>query len=173
MAIGAVAAQLAGVHIAVTGRAGWVERGEGRVRVVTLEYGAVLRIDVFRGVAPGALEPRVLAFEFPAGLLVIEFLLGYGPSHHAVIQSVVLGVAAGAIVAAATGLYLRGMIAALLSQAISDFLVAIQAAELRRPRAEDVTPGALQRPIEIAMRLAEWTGRNLREHFTPQACGEP
>ena len=100
VAIGAPAAQLAGMHVAVARGAGWVQGGEGSVRVVALEDGAVLRIDVFGGVALGALELRVSPFELPSRLRVIEFLLGRRPSHQPVLEPVVLRVATRAIVAA-------------------------------------------------------------------------
>ena len=174
VAIGAPVAQLAGMHIAMARCAGGFETGKRGVEVVTLEHGAVLRIDVFGGVALRALELRVFSFEFPSRLRVVEFVLGRRPSHQPVIQSVVLGMASRAVVTARGGFHLCGMVAALLRQTMGDLLVAVQAAELRRSRAEHVAPGALQRSLEVVMRLAERTGRHLciycrRQHrYAPQ-----
>ena len=168
VAIGAPVAQLAGMHIAMARCAGGFETGKRGVEVVTREHGAVLRIDVFGGVALRALELRVFSFEFPSRLRVVEFVLGRRPSHQPVIQSVVLGMASRAVVTARTGFHLPGMVAALLRQAMGDLLVAIQAAKLRCSRAEHVAPGALQRSLEIVVRFAERTGRHLCKQFRPQ-----
>jgi len=143
--------------------------GEGRVEIVPLEDGAVLRIDVFRGVTLGALQLRMFPFQLPSRLRVIEFFLGNGPSHQPVFQPVVLRVAARAVVAALAGFHLGRMVAALFREAVRDLLVAAQAAELSRSRSEHVAFSALQRPIEILVRPAERTGRHLCEHFRYQS----
>lgn len=168
VAVSTPAAQLSGVHIAVARRAGCFETRERAVEVVTFEYGAILRIEVLRDVAPGALELRVLSFEFPSRLGVVEFVLGRRPPHQAVVQPVVLGMASRAVVIARTGFHLRGMVATLLRQTVSDLLVAVQTAKLRRSRAEYVAPGALQRSLKIVVRSAQRTGRHLCEDFRPQ-----
>ena len=71
VAIGAAAAQLPGVDIAMASHAGCFEARERGVEIVTLQYGAVLRIDVFSGVALAALQLRMFPFELPSGLRVV------------------------------------------------------------------------------------------------------
>jgi len=158
--------QLSGMHVAMARSARGVQRGKGRVRVLALERGAIPWSNVFRRVALGALELRMLAFELPPRLRVVEFLLGHGPAHQAMIQAVVLGVAARAIIAARCRLDLRCMIAVLFVEAVRDFLVAIKAAKLCRSRTEHVALGTCQRPFEIVMRFRERPRRHLRK--TPQ-----
>ena len=161
VAIGAAVAQLPAVDIAMASRAGCFEARERGVEIVTLEYGAVPGIDVFGGVAPGALQLRMLAFEPPSGLRVVQFLLGNRPAHEPVIQPVVLRMAACAVVTARTGVHLRGMVAALLRQTVGNLLMAVQTTELRCSRPEHVATGALQWSCQVVMRFAEGAGRHL------------
>ena len=142
VAIGAPPAQLTLVHVAMAACAGCFQTCKRGVEVLTLEYGAVLRIDVFRRMALRAFQLRVFPFELPSGLRVIQFLLGDRPSHQPVIQPVMLRVASRAIITART-FHLCGMVAALLRKTVGDLLVTIQAAELRRSRTEHVATGAL------------------------------
>ena len=77
------------------------------------------------------------------------------------IEPVVLGMAARAVVTARTGFHLGGMVAAFVRETMGNFLVAIQAAQLWRSRAEHVATGALQWPSQVVMRLAQRAGRHL------------
>lgn len=167
VAIGAPPAQLTLVHVAMAACTGCFQTGKRGVEILTLEYRPVLWIDVFSGMALGAFQLRVFPFELPSGLRVIQFLLGDRPSHQAVIQSVVLRVASRAIITART-FHLCGVIAAFVSQPMGNFLVAFQATELRRSRAEHVATGALQWPSQVVMRFAKRAGRHLRKCFRRQ-----
>lgn len=161
VAIGARALQLAHVHVAMASRAGGFQSRKCLFELATFERRPVPRIDVFCGVALRALQLRVFPFELPTGLKVVELFLRHRPSHYLMVQPVVLGMAARAIVIAGRRFNLRGVIPALLRQAKSNFLVTVQTAQLWRSRAEHVAFSALQRPVEIVMCLAEWTRRHL------------
>ena len=113
VAFGTVRAQLAGVDIAMARRAGRVERGEGGIKVVPLQHLAIAGIDEFGCVALGAFELSMFAFQFPAGLSMVELFFGHRPTHDPMVEPIVFGVAAGAIVAARF-FHLRRVISALL-----------------------------------------------------------
>ena len=165
MTIGALRAELCSVYVAMAGGARGFKAGEWRVQVMPFEDGAILRVDEFFRVALGAFQPGVLTFEPPSSLRVIEFFFAHRPTHDAIIQSVVFGVAPPAIVVAQSGFRLGRVIAAFLRQAPGDLLVAVETLELGRAATERVAHCALKRAIQIVMRLAERTRRDL-----PKCC---
>ena len=115
VAVGALQAQLAGMHVAMAGLASGFQGCKCRVEIVPLEHGPILRADVLRHVALGAFELRVLAFEFPSRLGVVEFLSGNRPTHQPVVESIVFRVAARAIITTRIRLDLRRVVTVLLS----------------------------------------------------------
>ena len=108
-------------------------------------------------------ESRVLAVQRPPGLAVIELGRRSGPTDQLVLTAVVLSVASGAFLIRRRSAppYDLDVIAPLLSQPATDFVVAIQAFELDCAFAERVAGGALQRAVEIGVGLCQRAWRHL------------
>ena len=155
MARSAGRAELARVRIFMaTGASGFQPR-ENSIQIASFQYCPILWRDIFFRVALRAFELRVLAFELPAGLVVIEPLLRHGPPDDPPGAAGVFGMAPATIVSSKIRLGLRRMIAALFRESSPNFLVTLHAAQLRASSTERVAFDALQRTIEVAMRVAK------------------
>ncbi len=105
----------------------------------------------------------MLAFESPSGLAVIEPVSGSPPTHELMLPTIVFRVAAGAVRRRLHSSALNDprMVAALFGEATPDFLMTIEALELGRARAHDVTGSTLEWRVQAPMRLRQRAGRHL------------
>jgi hypothetical protein len=116
--------------------------------------------NVFRAVAAVTTEAGMLAFKRIAGLLVIEVFLI--PSSEGEVETVVLRMAARALLTRPGLDSVGSMQPAVGSQALSDFGVTLQAFEHRLPASQFVATGALRGAIQRLMSSRERSRRYLR-----------
>jgi hypothetical protein len=104
----------------------------------------------------------VFSLEGIAGEPVIELFLGWLPVNQLKVFAVVLEMATDAVLAIGVGHLETGVITVAGGDALSDFLVAVEALEGRRACAKLMATCALRRARERLVRFRERAGRDLR-----------
>ena len=160
VALQAILTKTAFVEVLVASHASLRDPEERLAQVLHLDLGALGGRDFVGGVALVACQTGVLAFKQIPGLLVVELILI--PLDESEIYSVVIGVAAHALLARA-GRNMVGTVQSPLSvDSLADVSVAAAAFELRLSATNFVTVCAVQCTVEILVRPGEGAGRNLR-----------
>ncbi|MFN7996252.1 MAG: hypothetical protein U0Q18_21755 [Bryobacteraceae bacterium] len=98
-----------------------------------------------------ATQPGVTPLQQIACGFVIELIFRCGPLEYLEILAIVLGVATGTILIALCPIRHSPVVAFVLSDQVTDFLVTRQAVQLRDARPEGVTTTAFQRAIQRVM----------------------
>ncbi len=128
--------------------AGDATAGESEIglrQVFRRDCGSLTGDDLFGIVTLGACKPRVLAVQHEPGLCMIE-ILGI-PSDQLEVQTVMLRVALDAVLTGRIRPKNAGVVSATRFQATGDVLVAIKAAQLRRPCANGMATDASRRAV--------------------------
>jgi hypothetical protein len=104
----------------------------------------------------------VLSLQWVPCLGVINGLLPIRPNDNLEIATDVLGMAPDAILCRLGGIRHAGVIAAMVRQPLSNFLMTVKALEQRPTECDRVAGGALRHGIERLVRLRKGSGRQLR-----------
>ena len=156
VALNAIWAETAFVTVLVARGAGLRDPEEGLAEILHLDGGALSSGNLVGRVALVAGKPGVLAFQQIAGLFVIELIRV--PLNKRKVHSVVIGVAADALLTGTRRYVIRTVQAALGGDARTDVGVAADAAELRLTAADLVTVGAVGGAVERLVRAGERSG---------------
>jgi hypothetical protein len=159
VALRAIGAEPPGVRILVAGGAGFGKPEEGAVEVLDLDECALVSGNVVGSVAFPAFEPSVLAFQQVAGLLMVEFLRI--PLDDREIETVVIGVALGALLAGTGPDAVRGMQTIVSREAGGNFGMAVETLEGGLASTQFVTSGAMRGPIKSLMGSGQGSWRDL------------
>lgn len=144
--------------VGVAGEAGCRESQISPVQIFNLNGRAFRGGDVRGIVAPIACQPRVLPLEQVSSILVIECLCV--PFDQGKVFTVVLGMAAGALVTGAGKNVIGGVQPAVSRNPGSDFAVTIQAFQGSLP-AKLMAARAIRRAVKRLVRTGERPGRDL------------
>ena len=106
-------------------------------------------------------QPCVLALQRISRLFMVELLQWRVPVDERKLFTVVVQMAADAILAIGVFHFQPRVIAMLFGERARNFLVTLKTFEGRRAGSELVTAGALRCPAERLMRFGEWARRNL------------
>jgi len=165
----AVIPELAFVRVLVTSDA-ILRQAEKRLgQILHFDERALVRNHVRGHVTFLTGNAYVLPFQVVPGQPVIKLFLGWLPVNQRKLLAVVIEVAADAVLAIRIWHLQAGMITVIGGDALSDFLVAVEALEGRHAGAELMATGALRSTSQRLMRFRERAGRDLR---LCSSCGE-